>query len=172
MPKTTEEKLKKLREQQTRQRERQKAKAIAKANCPIHQQKLKEKRLASAERSREKRLAKVNSPEYRQEKIDKANAAKARQIEKAKNKPPADPKPRKKVASKGLKGRTPTAEEKRIMNALGQLPCIACYNKGRDNPLISLPYVPCFPLYVLCPPPPHLFFHWPFPISVFNAVAL
>ncbi|HBP8149779.1 TPA: hypothetical protein L6K68_005368, partial [Escherichia coli] len=52
-----------------------------------------------------------------------------RRIAKQKERPPAS-KTRKsavKIKSRGLKGRTPTAEERRIANALGALPCIACY---------------------------------------------
>ncbi|EDQ7095032.1 recombinase, partial [Salmonella enterica subsp. arizonae] len=41
----------------------------------------------------------------------------------------------------GLKGRTPTAEEKRIANALGSLPCIACYIHGVINHVVSLHHI-------------------------------
>ncbi|MGL5224875.1 MAG: Ref family recombination enhancement nuclease [Aeromonas sp.] len=35
-------------------------------------------------------------------------------------------------------GRTPRADERRIMDAIGALPCICCHLMGRENPVISL----------------------------------
>lgn len=40
-----------------------------------------------------------------------------------------------------LKGRTPTAEERTIANALGTLPCIACYMHGVISEEVSLHHI-------------------------------
>lgn len=43
--------------------------------------------------------------------------------------------------SKGMKGRTPTAEEARFMAQVGALGCIACAKDGIVNPWISLHHI-------------------------------
>jgi hypothetical protein len=94
------------------------------------------------ERARAKQIAKMNDPEEREKRFKKQlqQQERQRQIERQKAKAVAK-KPTKKIASKGLRGRTPTAEEKRIMDAIGRLPCIACWLHGRENPVISLHHV-------------------------------
>ncbi|ENP8310704.1 hypothetical protein ACEH97_004096 [Vibrio alginolyticus] len=105
-------------------------------------QRRREKQKQSMERARAKQIAKMNDPEEREKRFKKQlqQQERQRQIERQKAKPVAK-KPTKKIASKGLKGRTPTAEEKRIMDAVGRLPCIACWLHGRENPVISLHHV-------------------------------
>ncbi|MFH4648915.1 Ref family recombination enhancement nuclease [Vibrio alginolyticus] len=99
-------------------------------------QRQREKQKQSMERARAKQIAKMNDPEERQKRFKKQ----LQQQERQKAKPVAK-KPTKKIASKGLKGRTPMAEERRIMDAIGRLPCIACWLHGRENPVISLHHV-------------------------------
>lgn len=137
MAKTIEEQRKRQREQQARMVERQRAKAIAKANDPAYREKQHQKKLKRMEKAKAKRLEKLSSPEYQAEQRKKASDRQARQMEKAKTKA-LTAKKRKSTSSRGLKGRTPNAEEKRIMDALGSLPCIACFNQGRHTELISL----------------------------------
>ncbi len=43
--------------------------------------------------------------------------------------------------SKGMKGRTPTVEERRVMDAIAQIGCIACLKDGQANPWISLHHI-------------------------------
>lgn len=115
-------------------------------------------RAAQAEKERaaqERRIAKVKAqradPEYQREQAEKRRAAQERSIEKKRQNalnPKADqpakvakPKPVRQVAkpsSKGMKGRTPTADERRVMDAIGALPCVCCYMRGRTNHEISL----------------------------------
>lgn len=45
------------------------------------------------------------------------------------------------MKSKGNKGRTPTAEERRVMDAIAQIGCIACLKDGHANPWISLHHI-------------------------------
>lgn len=45
------------------------------------------------------------------------------------------------IKSKGMKGRTPTAEEQRTMDAIAALGCIACRKDGHANPWISLHHI-------------------------------
>lgn len=40
-----------------------------------------------------------------------------------------------------MKGRTPTAEELRFMDAIGSLGCLACAQDGNVNPWISLHHI-------------------------------
>jgi len=107
-------------------------------------QRRREKQKQSMERARAKQIAKMNDPEEREKRFKKQlqqqERQRQRQIERQKANPVAK-KPTKKIASNGLKGRTPTAEEKRIMDAIGRLPCIACWLHGRENPVISLHHV-------------------------------
>lgn len=116
-------------------------------------------RAAQAEKERaaqERRIAKVKAqqadPEHQRKQAEKRRAAQERSIEKKRQKalePKADqpakvakPKPVRQVAkstsSRGMKGRTPTADERRVMDAIGALPCVCCYMRGRTNHEISL----------------------------------
>lgn len=49
--------------------------------------------------------------------------------------------PKKRIRSRGLKGRTPTAAEQRFMDAAGAVPCLACLIDGRVNHHISLHHI-------------------------------
>lgn len=52
-----------------------------------------------------------------------------------------EPKPRKPIASRGMKGRPPTADEARFMSAIADLGCIACRKDGWDNPDVSVHHI-------------------------------
>ncbi|WP_438436391.1 Ref family recombination enhancement nuclease [Kluyvera georgiana] len=71
------------------------------------------------ERQREKQA----NPEWRQAQYEKQRERQSRYIERAKNKP----------FNRGLKGRTPRAAERSLMDKIGTLPCIACYVHGVTN---------------------------------------
>lgn len=45
------------------------------------------------------------------------------------------------MKSRGMKGRTPTADEQRFMNAIASLGCLACAKDGITNPWISLHHI-------------------------------
>lgn len=51
------------------------------------------------------------------------------------------PKLLKPMKSRGMKGRPPTADEKRFMDQMGELPCIACLKDGWTNRVISLHHI-------------------------------
>ncbi len=96
---------------------------------------------AAQKRARDKAIAKMNDPIEQEKRREKQRAAAQRAYERAKEKARiAKPKPRKvkPIKSKGLKGRAPSAEEKRVMDLIGTLPCIACAQHGRHSPVISL----------------------------------
>lgn len=57
---------------------------------------------------------------------------------KARTREAKDPKLPKAIKSRGMKGRSPTVEEARFMDRMGQLPCIACLKDGWTNYEISL----------------------------------
>jgi hypothetical protein len=52
-----------------------------------------------------------------------------------------EPKLPKPMASRGMKGRPPTAEEARFMNAIADLGCVACRKDGWHNPDVSLHHI-------------------------------
>lgn len=56
-------------------------------------------------------------------------------------KEPKLPKVRKAIKSRGMKGRQPTAEEARFMEAIAALGCIACKKDGWHNPDVSLHHI-------------------------------
>lgn len=108
-----------------------------------------EKQLRAAERERERKKAKMADPAYQQRQKEKRQASAARQLERQQEKrreaalaPKAAPVAIvRKKATRGLKGRTPTADEKRVMTALARLSCVACALHGEDQPLISLHHI-------------------------------
>lgn len=46
-----------------------------------------------------------------------------------------------KMKSRGMKGRTPTVEEQRFMDAIAGLGCIACRKDGIENTFISIHHI-------------------------------
>lgn len=137
---TSEEKRKKQYEKQIERAKAAKARQIErqreKMNNPEYQAEQREKQRQQQIRARERMLEKQQSAEYKEKQKQKA----IEQAERAKAKQSAKPAPKKK-ASKGLKGRAPTAEEKRIMDALCQLPCVACLRHGQETNLISFHHI-------------------------------
>ncbi|MEG7583592.1 Ref family recombination enhancement nuclease [Citrobacter braakii] len=79
------------------------------------------------ERQREKQA----NPEWRQAQYEKQRERQSRYLERAKNKP----------CNRGLKGRTPRAAERSLMDKIGALPCIACYVHGVINEVVSLHHI-------------------------------
>lgn len=57
---------------------------------------------------------------------------------KARARAPKLPKP---MASRGMKGRPPTAEEARFMSAIVHLGCVACRHDGWSNPDVSVHHI-------------------------------
>lgn len=64
--------------------------------------------------------------------------AKASFPRKRESKPPKLAKPMK---SRGMKGRAPTADEARFMDAIASLGCIACKKDGWENPRVSIHHI-------------------------------
>lgn len=108
-----------------------------------------EKQRRAAERARERQKAKMADPAYQQRQKEKRQASADRQRERQREKrriaalePKAAPVAVvRKKATRGIKGRTPTADEKRVMTALARLSCVACALHGKDQPLISLHHI-------------------------------
>lgn len=50
-------------------------------------------------------------------------------------------KPAKPIASRGMKGRRPTADEARFMSAIADLGCVACRHDGWSNPDVSVHHI-------------------------------
>lgn len=127
------QKMEKLKAAQARKL----AKIKAKLNDPIEQEKRREKAIAASKRAVAKQIEKQNDPAYIEAKKEKAAAARKKQVERLKTKAPSKPKAR----SKGLLGRAPTASEKRIIELMATLPCLACLNKGRHQPMIQIHHI-------------------------------
>jgi hypothetical protein len=107
---------------------------------------------AARERQIQRQREKMQDPAHRQamyeKKAKQQQAARARQLEKqkAKQAKPVEikrsaPKVKKPKSTRGMKGRTPTAQEKRLADKIAQLGCVACAQMGIDNPVISLHHV-------------------------------
>ena len=130
----------KAAQKQLAARERAIAKQRAKQADPAY----REKQLQKARDSQQRAFEKQNTPEAKQRRLKAAQKsqerARQRQLDKAKKKTskPATASTSKPKASKGLKGRTPTAEERRLMDLIGSLPCVACKKMGIINYVISL----------------------------------
>jgi hypothetical protein len=52
-----------------------------------------------------------------------------------------EPKLPKPIASRGMKGRPPTADEARFMSAIADLGCVACRHDGWRNPDVSVHHI-------------------------------
>lgn len=128
-------------EAQQRQRDRE----MAKRNDPAWRSQQREKQQASTTRSIARQVERRNSPEYKARQNEKSQKRAERAVERAEAKRQAEPKQKPKARSvasgKGLKGRSPTAAERTVMDALGKLPCIACHQHGKETVLISLHHI-------------------------------
>ena len=92
-----------------------------------HVERQREYQQRAIARQREKQA----DPEWRQTQYDKQRERQTRNAERAKIRP----------YRRGLKGRTPRAAERTIMDKIGALPCIACYMHGIINEIISLHHI-------------------------------
>lgn len=135
--------VEKAREKVRAAQERAFAKRQAKLADPAYRAAQWAKESARAERQRERRQAQLADPEYQAAqrlKREQKQAAK-REAPKAKPKSRAKAAPAKSTSNRGLKGRTPTADEQWVMDKLGALPCLCCLQEGRTNHVISLHHV-------------------------------
>lgn len=112
-------------EKQRRAAERDRERKRARLADPAFQAAQQEKRQASAERQRQRQ--RERQQEKRQQAVVAPKAAPVAMV--------------RKKSTRGLKGRTPTAAEKRAMTALARLSCVACALHGEDQPLISLHHI-------------------------------
>lgn len=133
------------REKQARAQQRQREKQAAKQADPEYRQQQYAKQRATSSRMIAKQIEKRNSPEWIAEQRAKAVKRAVSASERLKGKKPAPVTPKRQTrasaSGRGLKGRTPTAIERVVMDALGKLPCIACLQHGKESPLISLHHI-------------------------------
>lgn len=133
------------REKQARALQRQREKQAAKQADPEYRQQQYDKQQASASRMLARQIERRNSPEWKAEQKAKAAKRAVSASERLKEKKPAriiaKPQTRANASGKGLKGRTPTAAERVVMDALGKLSCIACLQHGKESPRISLHHI-------------------------------
>ncbi|WP_241576617.1 Ref family recombination enhancement nuclease [Rosenbergiella collisarenosi] len=129
-------KLEKVRQQQERARNKQ----LAKMNDPEYKESMKAKARKRTELAVEKRKAKLSDPAYKESLIAKKKAADARKLEEAKNRPPTTKRPglKKSVSKVAYRERAKTADEKRLWDELGQLPCVACQVHGKERHPVSI----------------------------------
>ncbi|EOT5692103.1 Ref family recombination enhancement nuclease [Escherichia coli] len=90
-------------------------------------------KLNASSSEREKKPHRLN---IGKKKIEKAKQYDQRRKEKAVSAPS-----KKTRTSRGLKGRSLTADERRIQTAIGTLPCIACHIHGQHSPVVSLHHI-------------------------------
>jgi len=133
------------RDKQARAQQRQRDKQAAKLADPEFRQQQYAKQKATSSRMIAKQIEKRNSPEWIAEQKAKAVKRAVNASERLRGKKPlpvaAKRQTRASASSRGLKGRTPTAAERVVMDALGKLPCIACLQHGKESPLISLHHI-------------------------------
>lgn len=133
------------REKQARAQQRQRERHAAKLADPQYRQQQYEKQQASNSRMLARQIERRNSPEWKAEQKLKAvkRAVSASESLKEKKSTPVATKrqTRASASSRGLKGRTPTTAERVVMDALGKLPCIACFQHGKESLLISLHHI-------------------------------
>lgn len=128
--KQKERSIAKARAAQQRAREKQ----LQKQSTPEYKAKRQQRQREAMQKLREKQ----STPEAIKKRKDKANAALAAKKNRAALSPPAR-KPSK--SSRGLKGRTPTAVEKKVMDIIGQQPCVACAKQGIVNTVVCLHHI-------------------------------
>ncbi len=116
--------------------EKQRQKAMQKLADPASARGTKGKAPSTSSTPAAASEKKAASPEYRQKKIEKAKQYEQRRKDKAVSAPP-----KKTRTSRGLKGRSLTADERRIQTAIGTLPCIACHIHGQHSPVVSLHHI-------------------------------
>ncbi|WP_425013485.1 Ref family recombination enhancement nuclease [Pantoea agglomerans] len=133
------------REKQARAQQRQRERHAAKMADPEYRQRQYEKQQASNSRMIARQIERRNSPEWKAEQKLKAVKRAVSASERLKEKKPTPlatkRQTRVSASSRGLKGRTPTAAERVVMDALGKLPCIACLQHGKESLLISLHHI-------------------------------
>lgn len=133
------------REKQARAQQRQREKHAAKLADPEFRQQQYAKQKASNSRMLARQIEKCNSPNWIAEQKAKAVKRAVSVSERLKDKKPAPVaakrQTRASASGRGLKGRTPTAAERVVMDALGKLPCIACMQHGKESLLISLHHI-------------------------------
>ena len=127
---------KKQQASQVKSQQRAFEKMKARLDDPIYreeqQQKQRESQIKAIEKQRARQQIKETSPDYKIEKINQLNTAKGKARKKAietKRVIATDGKKPKSIKSKGLKGRAPTALEKKLSNKIGDIGCICCLNK-------------------------------------------
>lgn len=133
------------REKQAKAQQRQRERHAAKLADPEFRQQQFAKQKATNSRMIARQIEKRNSPEWIAEQRTKALKRAVNASEHLKEKKPT-PMPAKRqtrasASARGLKGRTPTATERVVMDALGKLPCIACLQHGKESLLISLHHI-------------------------------
>ena len=94
------------------------------------QLKQRETQMKAFEKQRERQQIKEALPEYKKQQIKKVTAAKDKAVQKEKKSKTVISVGVKKIKSKGLKGRNPTALEKKLANKIGDIGCICCLNKN------------------------------------------
>jgi len=133
------------RDKQVKAQQRQRHKQAAKLADPEFRQQQYAKQKAASSRMIARQIEKRNSPEWIAEQKAKALKRAVNASERLREKKPlpvaAKRQTHASASGRGLKGRTPTAPERVVMDALGKLPCIACLQHGKESQLISLHHI-------------------------------
>ncbi|HIF9347082.1 TPA: Ref family recombination enhancement nuclease [Photobacterium damselae] len=126
MAKSKEEKIKQRIEKAKQARKRTIEKQLAKQRDPVELEKRLLKQRESQKRKRERAIELLCKKNSSMKNDSHGLIARNRSS---------------RTRSRGLKGRTPTALEREIMNAIGSLPCICCLMQGRYTPVVSLHHI-------------------------------
>ena len=135
-PEYQKSQLEKKQASQLKSQQRALEKMKARLDDPAQKKEQQEKQyiiqMKAFEKQRERQQVKEASPEYKVKKINQAKKNQDKVIKKSfanKKFNPADIIKTKLTKSKGLKGRNPTALEKKLGNKIGDIGCICCLNK-------------------------------------------
>lgn len=127
--------LERRRELVNNQRTREQERKRAQLTDPAWRQQQFDKKVAAANKQRQNRIAKQKEEQAKPKVFTPKPVKPAKP--KATSKTTGKTKP--KSSGKGLAGgRTPTADERRVMDKIGALPCECCARMGRYSPVISL----------------------------------
>lgn len=105
----------------------------ARLDDPVYRDEQQQKQRENQMKAFEKQRIKETSPKYIKRQIEKSSIAKEKSIKKSienKKSPSTGAIKNKRIKSKGIKGRSPTALEKILANKIGDIGCICCLNKS------------------------------------------
>lgn len=127
-----------LYEKQRQQRQRALEKQLAKVQSPEYQAEQREKSRRQAAKAISRQREKLNDPAYQQEQREKALERASKRAARPTKLPAKAVKKSKPIV---YRERAKSANEKRLWDELGQLPCMACLVHGKEKHPVSIHHI-------------------------------